>query len=168
MPYVGGSLTSLFDEDQRDRTRLAMRRMVERGSERMQQVARMNTPVDTGELRASWYELPVTRAASAAGTGYEGGIASDVEYAPHIEYGTGLWGPQHRKYPILPKNGEYLAWRDPASGEWIRAKRVMHPGSPGNHMVAIACSVVETEIDGGLLDGVLRDWATSVERAAGR
>jgi Bacteriophage HK97-gp10, putative tail-component len=164
MPYVGGSLVSLFDEGQQSRTRLAMRRMVRRGTERMKAVATINTPVQTSKLRQSWYELPVTRTTPVEG--YESGIASDVEYAPHVEYGTGLWGPQHRKYPILPKHADFLAWRDPRTGEWIRAKRVMHPGSPGNHMVAIAASVVESELESGLVDSILDHWARSIEAAA--
>ena len=41
-----------------------------------------------------------------------------MEYAPYVNYGTGLWGPEHRKYliePIEPKKA--LSWIDPVGGK---------------------------------------------------
>src|SRR5438105_1992598 len=66
-----------------------------------------NTPVDTHALRESIEKKPVIRLS----WGWEGGIYSELEYAPHVEYGTGLWGPKHSKYKIEPKTpGGVLAF----------------------------------------------------------
>ena len=91
-----------------------------------------------------------------------------MDYAPHVEYGTGLWGPSGAKYPIYPKDpGGLLHWIDRDSGQHVFAKMVMHPGSPGQHMIAIAGSMAEAEFDGGAIgDGVLGEWARTVEASA--
>jgi hypothetical protein len=70
-------------------------------------------------------------------------VATDVDYAPYVNYGTGLYGPEHRKYLIEPKPpNEWLAWRDPKTGRWFRARRVWHPGSEGHHMIEKAQSMI--------------------------
>lgn len=168
MPYVGGSLTTLFNAPAQLATRVALQRMCAKGVDRMADVAVVNTPVKTGRLRTSWYQTPVHPASTADGrTGVAAEIRNDVRYAAFVEYGTGKWGPQHRPYPIVPKTpGGTLAWRDPHSGRWVHAKKVMHPGSPGNHMVALAAHVVEAEIEGGLFGSVLDAWARAIEAGA--
>lgn len=164
MPYVGGSLTSLFGKAAQEATRRVPGRIVHRGADRMHDVAAMNTPVRTGNLRTAWYQLPVV----PLGSGATGGIANDVEYAPYVEYGTGTYGPKHRPYTITPKQpGGVLAWRDPKTGHWVYATKVEHPGSPGNHMLAIAGHIVEGElISGALAQPVLEEWQRIVEGAA--
>jgi len=165
MAYVGGSLVSLFDERPQAATRLAARRMAEKGGDRMVDVTVMNTPIHHGNLRTSWYQLPTQRATFGPWPAYKSGVATDVDYAPHVEYGTGLWGPKGAKYPIVPKKpGGFLKFM--VDGKEVFAKRVMHPGSPGQHMVAIAADVVEAETDGDLMGGVLRQWETAVEGSA--
>ena len=64
--------------------------------------AKRNCPVDNGELRAS-----ITHETSE----YEGEVGSDLEYAPYVEYGTGVFSSQG--------NGRKTPWsyRD-AKGEW--------------------------------------------------
>lgn len=166
MPYVGGSLVSLFDDEPQAATKLALRRLAERGGDRMVELTVMNTPIETGNLRTSWYQLPTEKTHFGPWDAYESGVASDVDYAPHVEYGTGLWGPSHSKYPIVAKSGGVLRWRDRETGEIRYARQVMHPGSPGQHMVAIAADVVEHEFDGGLGSDVLDDWARAVEASA--
>jgi hypothetical protein len=107
--YVGGSLVSLFDEDAQAETALAARRMAQRGAERWQEITTENTPIGGqagegaggGNLRSSWYVIPAQRVVDPRGPAYEAQVASDVDYAPHVEYGTGLWGPSHSKYPIV-------------------------------------------------------------------
>lgn len=48
-------------------------------------------------------------------------------YAPFIHEGTGLYGPNHAKYPISPKAGHFfLRWE--SGGQEIWARKVMHPG----------------------------------------
>jgi hypothetical protein len=74
-----------------------------------------------------------------------------------------LWGPEHRKYLILPKRpGGFLAWRGP--GGMIFARAVWHPGSPGQHMVQIAAAAVEIEMMSGVLfNDLLHEWVHAQE-----
>lgn len=168
MPYVGGSLVSLFGREPQAATRLAARRMADKGVDRWQSVTTENTPIDTGNLRTSWYTLPAQKVLSAVGDAYVAKIESQVSYAPHVEYGTGLWGPSHSKYKISPKSpGGMLRWIDPKSGDMVYARSVMHPGSPGQHMVQIGAEVARAEaFEGPLFEGILADWARAVEASA--
>lgn len=166
MGYVGGSLTSLFDKGPQKATDLAVRRMAEKAGDRMVDVTIMNTPIHRGNLRSSWYQLPVNKTHFAVWPAYKSGVASNVDYAPYVEHGTGLWGPKHSKYPIVAKGGGFLRWIDPKSGKEVFARKVMHPGSPGQHMVAIAAEVVEHEADSTLFQGILGEWAKTVEAMA--
>lgn len=36
-------------------------------------------------------------------------VVAGARYAAYIEYGTGIYGPKHKR--IVPKNGKFLAWR---------------------------------------------------------
>lgn len=166
--YVGGSLVPLFGKTAQALTKRVSHRIVSRGADRMHDVAAANTPVRTGNLRTAWYQLPVVPTSGEGASGVKGGIANDTEYAPYVEYGTGVYGPKHRPYVITPKKpGGVLAWRDPKTGQWVYATKVNHPGSPGNHMLAIAAHVVEGElISGALAEPVLKEWAEAIERLA--
>lgn len=168
MPYVGGSLTTLFDEPARLKTTNLAKDLTRKGGRRMKQLAVMNTPVRTGELRAAWYRTPVVEIDALLGRAYRTTVANDIEYAVWVENGTGLYGPEHRPYVIVPKDPMgTLAWRDPKTGKMIFAKRVMHPGSPGNHMLAIAAHVLEYELDSGILGHrEIEAWARSIEAGA--
>jgi hypothetical protein len=180
MPYVGAKLAPWFD---RGPTVKALVRIAEAGGERMTELTRMNTPVDKGTLRASWTTKPVTVRVGhsvgvvishpaeaeafvglAQGARYESGVQTEVEYAPYVEHGTGLWGPKHAKYPIRPKHpGGWLHWIDPMTGQHVFAKEVMHPGSPGNHMLSFAAAITESEI-GLIAAPALERWASETER----
>jgi hypothetical protein len=57
--------------------------------------------------------------------------------AQFLEFGTGLYGPRGKKYPIVPRNGSVLSWTAnkrlsgrgrTAGGRRFFARRVMHPG----------------------------------------
>lgn len=167
MPYVGGQLAPLFDSTPAKAT-LAL--MAHKGGDRMVELTVENTPIALGlgsgggNLRTSWYQRRVRRVRRGPLSGWESGVATDVDYAPHVEFGTGLWGPEHRKYLIVPKKpGGWLAWRGPG-GEMIFARRVMHPGSPGQHMVATAAAAVEIEMmDGTLFNDLLHEWVRAQE-----
>jgi hypothetical protein len=166
MAYHGGSLASLFGAGPQAATKQAALKMSAKGADRWHEVTAMNTPVRTGNLRTAWYTTPPVEVGYVIAVGYRSGVHNDVKYAPYVEYGTGIYGPKHRPYPITPKdpNG-MLAWRDPVTGRWVFAKKVMHPGSPGNHMLAIAAHVVEARRTGGvLMQGVLDEWARAVRR----
>lgn len=166
MPYVGGSVASLFGERAQDATAVAARRMAYKGGRRMVEVTRINTPVESGHLRESWRIVTVDKSVRRGVPSYESGVETEVSYAPYVEHGTGLFGPKHAKYIIRPKTpGGVLHWIGPG-GEHVFAREVHHPGSPGNHMVAIAAEVVEFETDGELMRDVLADWVREVEAAA--
>lgn len=172
MAYVGGRLASFFHDEP---VQPALARIAARGGDRLVEWTVRNTPIGGrevagqggGNLRTSWYQQPVTRARRGPLTGWESGVATDSDYAPHVEHGTGLWGPEHKKYLIEPKDPVrgWLHWIDPRTGEDVFAKRVWHPGSPGQHMVAIAVQMVEGEFD-TLFDGILGDWARMTEAMA--
>jgi hypothetical protein len=64
----------------------------------------------------------------------EAEVGSNKDYGPYLEEGTGLYGPKHAKYLIVPHNPDgYLAWPGD-DGKMHFAKSVWHPGSPGVHM----------------------------------
>lgn len=168
MPYVGGSLTTLFDEKAQRATTDTVRALCAKGGRRMEEIARINTPVRTGRLRSAWYRTPVVEISALLGRAYRTTVANDTDYAAWVENGTGIHGPEHRPYVITPKDPMgWLAWRDPKTGKMIFAKRVLHPGSPGNHMLAIAANVVEFELDSGVLGHrEIAGWARSIEAGA--
>jgi hypothetical protein len=162
MAYVGGSLAPWFDSGPNLRF---LRRGAARGGERLTTLTEMNTPVDTGRLRGSWRTKPVMLLVDSRGrTAARSGTETSVDYAPYVEYGTGLWGPKGTPYEIRPKKPDgWLHWKDAKTGEDVFARRVMHPGSPGNHMVAIAVGILEGELD-RVLQPLLLRWAAEVER----
>jgi hypothetical protein len=156
-------LTVLFDAKARGVLVNGIREMAKVGRDRMHDLIVMNTPVETGNLRTSWYTLPTIKREDT----FISVVATDVDYAPYVEFGTGLWGPKHAKYEILPKTpGGVLAWQK--GGQWVYATKVMHPGSPGHHMVAIGTHVLEMEIEGGLFEPTLAKMAADIEALAER
>lgn len=161
MGYVGGRLAPWFDTSP---TKKFLNRAAEAGGDRMAEVAALNTPVRTSHLRESWRTKAVVVMTMPAGeVAYVSGAETFVEYAPYVEWGTGLWGPKHAKYPIRPKNPDgWLRWIDPHTGLPVFAKLVMHPGSPGNHMMAIAANVAEFEY-AWICQLALMEWADEVE-----
>lgn len=162
MPYQGGKLTTIFDPGT---TRRASRRMAERAIDRLHDLAVANTPIDTGNLRTSWYQRRPRRIAHISGfPAWEGSVATDVDYAPHVEFGTGLWGPNRARYPIVPVRARFLRWIDPRTGREVFSRRVMHPGSPGQHMMGSALARLEAEAEAGLFNNVLADWIAEIER----
>lgn len=163
MGYVGDSLTPFFGQG---RNPALMRELANLGGDRMVDWTVRNTPIDTGNLRTSWYQLDVNRKVTLLGPGWESGVATQVEYAPYVEYGTGLWGPDHSTYTIRPKDPHgWLRWRDRATGQWVYSKAVQHPGSPGQHMVAIAAAMTEAEFE-RVAEPLLSGWGRAVEAQA--
>lgn len=135
MSYRGAKFANVFQGLERW-SRDLCQDYAAKGGEVMTERTRAHTPVDTGELKASWKVREMRRVVSLAYPAYESGTETSVEYAPYVEHGTGLWGPKHAKYPIRPKNPEgWLHWQD-AAGDDHFAKLVMHPGSKGQHMLA--------------------------------
>ena len=156
MPYEGAKLHRLFP---RHIVELTGRRMVATGSRALKERIREFTPIETGELAASYYIGLIRKGRG----GWWTTVATDVEHGPYVEYGTGLFGPKRRKYPILPrKPGGVLHWVN-EHGEHVFARKVMHPGSPGNHMFAIGAMVTERTL-GVILEPEVRQWARLTEQ----
>ena len=152
MGYSGAKLQHWFDD-----TRVIPRgclAMADHMGAHTTRLVKQNTPIDTGELRAEIHQKPVRARRGLVAEGfaagdrvYESGAESELEYAPYVEHGTGLWGPKHAKYLIVPKRPDgWLRWIDPTTGQPVFAKRVMHPGSPGNHMFEIGAAIAEFRV----------------------
>jgi hypothetical protein len=163
--YEGARLAPWFDEHAREITIETAHKMAERGGDHLTTRVGELTPQDTGKLKTSWHRKPVLIVASMEGQiVFESGTETDVDYAPYVEHGTGLWGPKHAKYEIRPKKpGGVLHFLGP-EGEDVFTKLVMHPGSPGKHMIAIAVAEIEHAIP-LLMRAELEEWARRVERA---
>lgn len=160
MAYIGGKLSPWFSNEPNDR---AMRNMVRIGVTEAASIAAKNTPVETGHLREEWKTTVAIKVQTFLGVGWSARWENSVEYAIYVNEGTGLYGPEHRKYLILPKTpGGKLHWVDRLSGEDVYANAVMHPGSPGNYMLQISANVLEAQWT-RLVRPALRNWAREVE-----
>lgn len=173
MAYRGGSLAPLFD---RTPTRHALARMARTGGDKLVELTVRNTPIDTGNLRTSWYQLPMRVEFRGTHQAYRSGVATDVSYAPYVEAGTGKYGPRGQPYEIRPKTpGGVLAFRPrtgtfssmmtPETGGMVFVKRVMHPGSPGAHMVASAAAYLDATFATALAED-LEHWKRDQEAQA--
>lgn len=162
MGYIGGKTAPWFGTKPVD---VFMRAAPVAVAKEGREVAEKNTPIDTGDLRAAWMaDNTPSRAVSLVGVGWKASWYNKLEYAPYVNYGTGLYGPEHKKYLILPKKpGGSLHWVDKLTGQDVYAKSVMHPGSPGNYMLEISADFVETTWD-KIVKPLLRIWAKSTER----
>jgi hypothetical protein len=159
--YLGGKLAPWFDDSPNDRW---LRAMVRFGAMQAADVAEKNTPVDTGDLRENWQVGRPYPTMTFLGMAWKAEWFNDLEYAAYVDQGTGLYGPEHRKYLIVPKKpGGTLHWVDRLTGQDRFAKFVMHPGSPGQHMIAISASVLESTWQ-RWVQPLLRGWARQVER----
>jgi hypothetical protein len=160
--YIGGKLHPWFKTKPVD---FVMRTAPVLVAEEGRQIAEKNTPVDTGELREQWSADKRSRKViGLAVTGWRANWSNDSEYAGYVNYGTGLYGPTHSKYLILPKKpGGSLHWVDKATGQDVFAAKVMHPGSPGNYMLEISADVVEATWP-KVMKPILREWARRMER----
>lgn len=161
MAYVGETLAPLFRQGPEQ---TAINNMVRLGVVYAQGEAARNTPVFTGNLRESWeVSDEIRRTMTAFGIGYKADWLNQVEYAEYVDLGTGLWGPEHRKYLILPRTpGGTLHWVDRLTGEDRFAKSVMAPGSPGHHMLAISAAMLESSWT-HIVRPALDHWVREVE-----
>lgn len=142
--YYGPNLQDVFAEEPLKR---ALRNMADAGGDRLHEWLGHFTPIKTGNLATSWYREETKRELHGTTTAYVARVATDVDYAPYVNYGTGLWGPEHRKYLIEPHPpNKWLHWIDPLTGKDVFARRVWHTGSPGAHMVEKATGVVQATI----------------------
>lgn len=177
MAYRGQLLSGWFQDRAPTAEHRACRRMAKRMGEVTTARVRELTPVGEknpfdprqaayvpGHLKASIREKPVVETVGARGERvFESGAGTDVEYAPFVEHGTGLWGPFHAKYLIVPKKpGGFLLWYDIQTGRPMFRHRVMHPGSPGHHMFALGVAAAEHEFNAEA-EPFAFAWAREVE-----
>lgn len=166
--YHGESVVDLIDHV-KGVTRRTGHRLADAMVDHGMSAIERNTPVETRLLRESWRRTDIDYG-QVATLGYtsirwsafawSGEVYTEVEYAPHVEMGTGLWGPKRKKYKIQPKKpGGVLAFtpyaRLPGGGVVldvvgnvgkhgpIYVQFVMHPGSPGAHMIKIGSTLTE-------------------------
>lgn len=140
MPYVGPRLADHIDTGAGDRF---CRRTAADAGDHWHFVTAQNTPVATGNLRTSWYKDPPISSNKTRHMGfpaYEVIIATDVPYAPYVEWDT-------KPHEIRPKPpNKALRFRD-AAGNEVFAARVQHPGTRGQHMLAIGAHMTEANLD---------------------
>lgn len=162
MAFIGGRLAPWFDDGSTER---AGRNMVRVGVHEASAIAAQNTPVDTGDLREHWEtSVQIIKTMTFLGVGWRGEWFNGLSYAEYVDQGTGLYGPEHRKYLIVPKSpGGTLHWVNSATGADVFAKAVLHPGSPGQHMLAISANVLESTWP-NMMRGVMRNWARETAR----
>lgn len=107
-------------------------------------------PKSKGGLHARLYDLTIAGCHSFLANGV-------VISNSHVEHGTGLWGPEHKRYLIEPKKpGGWLSWVQ--GGERVFRKRVWHPGSPGQFMMQAAAARTEATADEVMSPAALK-WA---------
>ena len=163
MGYTGGEMADLFAMEPVED---CMEEITDRVGERLHDETVRNTPWDTRNLKTSWYREPVREVRRGGGRAFRTVVATDVDYAPGVEHGTGLWGPAGAKYDIPSSGrmppGRFMRWRDPATGDWIYAKAVKHPGSRGRHMLGRAMNTIEHEVD-SIAAPVTRAWVRRQE-----
>lgn len=160
MPYVGDELAPLFRAGP---TEAAAHDFAEILGDEWKTWTEKNTPIEMGTLRRSWYVTPVTPGRRATNPTWTGHLRTETEYAPHVEHGTGIFGPQGRPYTIRPKQpGGTLSWIDKRTGERVFARSVRHPGSPGQHMLAIGAVMADHHGEAAC-EARLRRWALEQE-----
>jgi hypothetical protein len=139
--YIGPNLPAAFDDWP---VRDALNAMAKTGGDRLHAMIAELTPIRTGNLATSWYREITERKLHGTTMAYVSRVATDVDYAPYVNYGTGLFGPKHTKYLIEPHPPrQFLSWIDPLTGQRRFARRVWHPGSEGAHMVERAVGAIE-------------------------
>jgi phage gpG-like protein len=96
------------------------------------------TPVDTGRLKGSitWATQQAKDSVRSPAKDEDAVqtrpgkntviIGTNVEYGPHVEFGTGKYGPNAAAYEIKPTDKKALFWK----GAKHPVTKVMHPGSP--------------------------------------
>jgi hypothetical protein len=154
MPYVGGNLADLFDTRP---VRDAARRMADKGGQELHDRAERYTPVDSGEVKASWVKHPRRRTQRGTLPAYEVTVENPHWRAAMVEKGV-------KPHVIEPDSEEAL---DIPGGIDKPVAKVNHPGYPGRHMMSRAAAEVEVETP-AILRPELERWADDQERTAAR
>jgi HK97 gp10 family phage protein len=111
-------------------------------------------PVKSGRLKGSITYATKTNksnvrspAKSEDGISHDGSqdtvlIGTNVEYAPYVEYGTGLEGPKNQPIVITPKNKKALFWK----GADHPVKKVVSPGMPAQPFLRRGFELTKKEV----------------------
>lgn len=149
-----------------------MARAGDAAGDRLLELTRMNTPIDTnpwhdhadrppGTLRASEQRSPVERHRSIAGSGIRVRAFTEDRVAPFVENTT-------RPHLIRPRNpGGMLRFRVGPDGRSVFARVVHHPGTRGAHMFAIGALMLEAELD-RVLAPAMREFERDLTRESHR
>lgn len=73
-------------------------------------------------------------------------VKTDVEYAPWVEWDTGIHGPRGSRYRIAARRANFLHFYWKNAGKWFKGPSVMHPGSKGAHMFAKGADELERKL----------------------
>jgi phage gpG-like protein len=97
-------------------TMAALSKGIGKTAYRIEARAKQLAPIDKANLRGSInIDGP-----HATLNNVEAKVGTNIEYAPHQEYGTGVYGKTGQ--PIRPKNARILAWK--SGGKWHFARQV--------------------------------------------
>lgn len=177
-PLVNGdALERMVDSHVRATSRVA-RRIVDRGTDRMERATRRRTPVDTnpyrhrperprGSLRKSVHRLEgILMVAMATRDRWIGEVVSFDPIVRHVEFDT-------VPHEIRAKGGGRLLFQSRHGwtsddgtynppGTWVSVEVVSHPGTKGQHMFSLGAFEAEREFD---LDAApeLARWKREVE-----
>jgi hypothetical protein len=99
------------------RVRQELKNAIMRTALTVEAKAKGYAPVQYGLLRGSIN----TQGPFVTTNNVEASVGTQQEYAPHQEYGTGIYGKTGQM--IRPKRGKFLAWKG-ANGKWIFARAV--------------------------------------------
>lgn len=126
-----------------DTTNWAVKEIVAKAQENIQG----NTK--TGTARRSITAEPVVYTGHGV-IGTVGAGGAGAPYASDLEFGTGIWGPKHQKYPIVPVRKKALAWgrNNPGSygpavkaTDYLSMKTNMVMGPPGGPNLRLSGAV---------------------------
>lgn len=164
MGYSGDSLVELVEHMEGEAHATGWLLAKELG-DNYQHNIEINTPVETRKLRESYQQTDIdyVYVPELHAYAWEGRVFTEVDYALYVERGTGLWGPQHRKFEIKPKTPGGVLRFSPytrlasgavmltvenglTKGGPIYAKVVLHPGSPGHAMFRVGAVMAEHEV----------------------
>lgn len=171
MGYSGARLAPLFDDHL---STAAAVKLAESGADLILKETKQNTAIDDspfpsrapGTARASWRKKHLSVSKHGAATVYDTGVESEDKVTLYLEYGTGLYGPEHHAYTILPKNpGGMLRFYSRKSGQWVVTRKVIHPGIPPQRPLATGMALAEARMEMHVRP-IMEAWVRAAEAHA--
>lgn len=174
MGYTGARLAPMFSPVP---ARITAAALAKAGAELLLKETVQNTPVDDspfpsrvpGTARARWREKPIVGPVREEGEDvYRTGVETEDDVAVYLEYGTGLYGPEHRAYVIRPKDPDgYLRFYSRKNGQWVFAKSVLHPGIHPQRPLATGMVLAEHRMPAHV-EPIMHAWIALAELNAFR